>query len=143
MKYCLKFNNYTFSPIVIRQKFCFQASFLFAKFFSYNFLYARFLQSKFCLDFYPQRKFCPPRFFSVKIFCLPESFMALKSSSFQQTFTGWPSVSWLSRCCTDNLEMFRLVPALVLATALLKMSSLFSQKLRYGMDFKAVEVNFT
>ena len=74
MKYCLKFKNHTFPPIVIRQKFCFHIIFL----------YANFFQSKFCLDFYPQTKLCPSGFFSVKIFCLPESFMAFKSWSFQQ-----------------------------------------------------------
>ena len=138
MKYCLKFKNHTSSPIVIRQKFCFHTSFLFA-----ISLYARFFQSKFCLDFYPQTKFCPSRFFSLKMFLSCRKFHGVQIMKFSADFTGWPSVSWLSRCCTDNLEMFKLVPALVLAATLLKVSSSFSQKLRYATDFKAVEVNFT
>ena len=122
-KYCLKFKNHSFSPIVIRQKFCFQTSFLFANFFHKFFLYARFFQPKFCLDFYPQTKFCPSRFFSVKMFCLPESFMAFKSWSFQQTsqadrrsvdfldvvLTTWKCLDWFqllfysSYCVVKNV----------------------------------------
>ena len=133
MKYCLKFKNHTFPPIVIRQKFRFQTSFLFAKFFSVKIL-SGFLSADKILPFWI--------FFSQN-FLSSRKFHGVQIMKFSADFTGWPSFSWLSRCCTDNLEMFRLVPALVLATALSKISSLFSQKLRYGMDFKTVEVNFT